>query len=76
MQNHSLFCQSLNFVISYRTTSNPCFISVVNVAADLSTCLVDTVSELLAGVLVAAAIQSLACILFTEKNFTHRLTTI
>lgn len=49
---------------------------VVNVTADLSTCLVDTVSELLAGVLVAAAIQSLAGILFTEKNFTYRLTII
>ena len=49
---------------------------VVNVTADLSTCLVDTVSELLAGVLVAAAIQSLASILFTEKNFMHRLTII
>ncbi|UXC64398.1 hypothetical protein N4562_05120 [Ligilactobacillus agilis] len=49
---------------------------VVNVTADLSTCLVDTVSELLASVLIAAAIQSLAGILFTEKNFMHRLTTI
>ena len=49
---------------------------VVNVTADLSICLVDTVSELLAGVLVVAAIQSLAGILFTEKNFMHRLTII